>query len=137
MGAAVLTIAAILLALLRTSMSIGLPVAIGMAIAAALNFVLKHIIARSRPDILWLVTKTGYGFPSGHAMKSVVLYTMILLVVYRQVKSGRIRVTILLLLPVLPFLIGVSRVYLGVHNAGDVLAGWVLGIACAVLVDLL
>lgn len=70
-------------------------------------------------------------------MNNAALYTMIALIAFNLTKSMEIRIPILLLSMTMPFLIGVSRIYLGVHNAGDVLAGWVMGIASALLVDTL
>ena len=134
---AVVTITVILLALPFTRKKFGLPIAVNAAGSATLNFVLKNVIARPRPDKLWLITETGYGFPSGHAMNNAALYTMILLIAFRQTENIKIRISILLFALVMPFCIGISRIYLGVHNAGDVLAGWVMGVFFALLVDTL
>lgn len=131
----VAAIVAALLALPFTRISFGIPVAAGAGIAAGLNIVLKTVISRDRPDILRLVTETGYGFPSGHAMNNAALYTMIILIVFRLTKSNKIRIPVLIGGIAITFLIGVSRIYLGVHHTGDVLAGWIMGITIALFTD--
>ena len=118
-----------------TRIKFGVPVAVNAIFSSVLNNVLKVFIARDRPDILRLVAETGYGFPSGHAMNNAALYAIIILIVYRQTKSKKIRLAVLIYGVTAVFFIGVSRVYLGVHNAGDVLAGWVMGVAVALIVD--
>lgn len=130
----VIMITLLFLALPFTRKTFGIPVIINTAVAAGLNNLLKIIIARDRPDTLRLVTETSYGFPSGHAMNNAALYTMVILVVFKLTRDKKIRIPVLICGTAMPLLIGVSRIYLGVHNAGDVLAGWIMGIAVALLV---
>lgn len=132
---AIVVVCALLLALPVTRMRFGFPVAACASATAVLNAALKKIIARPRPDILQLVAETGYGFPSGHSMNNAALYVMLALITGRLVKSDKTRLPILLLSLVIPFFIGISRIYLGVHNAADVLAGWMMGAVCALLTD--
>jgi len=91
-------------------------------------------MGKSHKD-LPMVTETGYGFPSGHAMNNAALYTMIILIVFRLTKSNKIRIPVLIGGIAITFLIGVSRIYLGVHHTGDVLAGWIMGITIALFTD--
>jgi undecaprenyl-diphosphatase len=99
-----------------------------------LSFALKQFFGRERPErMLHVVTVHSPSFPSGHAMLSAVVYltlgALLAQVVPRRVdKIYFIAVAILLTL-----LIGVSRVYLGVHYPTDVLAGWSVGLAWALL----
>lgn len=131
----ILAITALLLALPKTRLEFGLPVAINTIITAGLNIALKSIIARPRPDILSLVVETGYGFPSGHAMNSSALYAIITLIVFRQTKNKKIRLSVLMFASVVTISIGISRIYLGVHNSADVLGGWIMGVTVAFLID--
>jgi len=94
--------------------------------AYALMLALKGLFGRPRPSGETLTAAYGYSFPSGHAMMSVALYGfLILLLCAKRHKHRKLWVTALLLLI---FLIGISRVYLNVHYATDVLGGWFFGL---------
>lgn len=101
---------------------------------ALLSFMLKSFFGRERPDaILHLVTVHSASFPSGHAMLSAVVY-LTLGALLAQVVPGRAdKMYFLIVALVLTLLIGLSRVYLGVHYPTDVLAGWSVGLAWALL----
>jgi undecaprenyl-diphosphatase len=71
----------------KTRKEMALPVSMAAISSAVLNIILKHIFARSRPDILQLISETGYSFPSGHAMNSAALYTVLILLIWRHVKN--------------------------------------------------
>lgn len=92
--------------------------------------VLKLIFGRERPPRPWLGTADGYSFPSGHSLMTALFYGFILYMLIRTGKicPGRKRLTAVFLV-CLPVLVGLSRVYLGVHYASDVLAGWAVGVA--------
>ena len=94
--------------------------------SGVLNIVAKNHFARMRPD-LWLsiTPETTYSFPSGHAMGSATLGVAVILLCWPT--RWRWPVTIVSLIFVV--LVGVSRVYLGVHYPSDVLAGWTAAIA--------
>jgi undecaprenyl-diphosphatase len=72
-------------------------------------------------------------FPSGHAMLSAIVYLTIGALVARDQPSVRLKTSIIGVAIFLSLLVGVSRVYLGVHYPTDVLAGWTLGCAWACL----
>lgn len=131
----IIAVAATLLMAPSTRKTFGVPVALNAILCAVLTDLLKTIIARGRPDILRLVAETGYSFPSGHASNSTALYVIISLIIFRKAQSNKVRIPALIVAAVLPVFIGISRIYLGVHAAGDVLAGWVLGATVALFVD--
>lgn len=136
-GTVVIVITSLILLILPvTRMTFGIPVAVNMIISCGLNTALKLLISRDRPDIFRLITETGYGFPSGHAMNNAALYTIVILLTFRLTKSKKIRLPVLICGTVITFLIGVSRIYLGVHSACDVLAGWILGVTVALAADM-
>lgn len=94
-----------------------------------LNHVLKELFRRSRPDWEHLADTTGFSFPSGHAMVSLVFYGML---AYGLERSGPNRSrpviwTVRIGIGGLVLAIGLSRVYLGVHYASDVTAGFAAG----------
>lgn len=91
-----------------------------------LNYVLKILFSRTRPVDINLIVETGFSFPSGHAMMSLGIYGFLiyLLLLSDKNKISKIIGTCFLIL--LIFLIGISRIYLGVHYATDVIAGFVI-----------
>ena len=91
--------------------------------------VLKMIFGRERPPRPWLGTADGFSFPSGHSLMTTLFYGFILVMVVRRGKVWPWRKRLIAVLVCLPVLVGLSRVYLGVHYASDVLAGWVAGVA--------
>lgn len=100
----------------------------GSAIAA----LLKYLIARDRPAIVpHLREVTTPSFPSGHAMVSAIVF-LTLGTLLMQVVAGRTaKLYCLMGAMLLTFLVGISRIYLGVHYPTDVLAGWMAGLAWA------
>ncbi len=93
-----------------------------------LNEGLKYIFKRTRPTIEHLVDVTGYSFPSGHAMVSITFYGMISYIIYVYLKEqGKPFWYVPVISIPLILLIGISRIYLGVHFPSDVLAGFLFG----------
>ena len=98
--------------------------------AQLLNDVLKDWFHRTRPapvDVV-LIPSQAFSFPSGHAMVSAAFYLFVGYLAWR-ILAGRWRFVSAALLVLLAFLIGLSRLYLGVHYLTDVIAGYVAGIA--------
>ena len=94
--------------------------------------ILKIGVQRTRPDLVpALVHETSPSFPSGHAMLSTVTYLTIGVILARVQPSRRMKIYILTVAAVVALIVGVSRVYLGVHWPTDVLAGWCAGTAWA------
>lgn len=96
-----------------------------MAGAAVLNFVLKWSFHRTRPTAFFNTPlPSSYSFPSGHAMLSFCFYGVFAALLTARISSRPARFVIWLVATFLVVLIGISRVYLGVHYSSDVLAGY-------------
>lgn len=93
-----------------------------------LMFLLKLIFQRDRPLTPLLQAAQGYSFPSGHATMSITFYGLIIFLVWRNKISLWVKWTLTIILAALINFIGVSRVYLRVHYASDVLAGFCVGL---------
>jgi undecaprenyl-diphosphatase len=88
----------------------------------------KAVMARARPDLLDpIVVERGFSFPSGHSTLSMAAYGILAVLVTRTRLPRGLRATVVVVLAVLVALIGLSRVWLGVHFPTDVLAGWTTG----------
>jgi undecaprenyl-diphosphatase len=92
-----------------------------------LMFLLKDLFDRERPSVPLLFHAKGLSFPSGHALMSVTFYGLLIYMIFKGVKNGPLRWTLISLLIILILIIGMSRVYLRVHYATDVIAGYCIG----------
>jgi undecaprenyl-diphosphatase len=93
---------------------------------------LKVLVDRQRPPG-GLIQVSGNSFPSGHSMLSAIIYLTLALIVSTVILRWRVRLYVIGSALVLVGLIGISRLYLGVHYLTDVAAGWLLGLAWAIL----
>ncbi len=93
---------------------------------------LKHLFLRERPDLVYrAVEAANPSFPSGHAMLSAVVFLTLGTLAARFAPRRRVKALALASAVFFSVLVGLSRVYLGVHWASDVLAGWCVGAAWA------
>lgn len=121
-------ISSILLFLLIKDKLIGFFIFLNLAISGALNQTLKHIIQRPRPVGYRLIEESGYSFPSGHSMISAAFYGFLIYLIYKNVKNKYLKASLITFLTLLILSIGISRIYLGVHYASDVLAGFLFSV---------
>ncbi len=98
-------------------------------LSVASNTLIKYIVSRERPLVLKLIKQGGYSFPSGHTMISVTIYGFLIYLIYTNIKNKYLKIILIFLLSCLIFLVSISRIYVGVHFASDVLAGAILGLA--------
>ncbi len=101
--------------------------ALATGFGVLLNIILKDTIQRPRPEVSQLVTAAMSSFPSGHAMNAFIFYSLIAYYSLHFFKSKKITAILTVLASCIILLIGVSRVYLGVHFTTDVLAGYIAG----------
>ena len=132
-GAIFLSIATVMLFLFIKNKKIGLSIISNIVIIAVLNQLLKRILQRPRPTEFRIVEETGYSFPSGHSMVSMAFYGYLIYLIYRYIKNKYIKWSLIVLLSILICLIGISRIYLGVHYTSDVLGGFLLSISYLVV----
>ncbi|MDQ4501264.1 LssY C-terminal domain-containing protein [Sinomonas sp. ASV322] len=91
---------------------------------------IKPIVGRARPDAsLALLVNTGPSFPSGHVMRATVAYGIIAYVLFKTFRSRAARAATVAVYLLIALLVGLSRVYLGVHYATDVWGSMLLGAA--------
>lgn len=115
-----------------TRAKIGIPALSATIVSTILMVIIKNIVARQRPNILPLIIEKSYSFPSGHAMVNTALYFTIAFFVIRTIKNKKVAIPLSIFLYILPIIIGLTRVYLGVHYISDVFAGIFIG--CAVYI---
>jgi len=95
---------------------------------------LKWSFSRPRPDLVPHGTEVyTQSFPSGHAMLSAIVYLTLGALLARTQADPRVKVYLLCSAGMLAFIVGISRIYLGVHWPTDVLAGWAVGAGWALL----
>jgi undecaprenyl-diphosphatase len=96
-------------------------------------FGLKHLFDRNRPLIPLLEEARGLSFPSGHALMSVTFYGLLIYIVFKGFKNKPLKWTLISMLLALILIIGFSRIYLRVHYASDVIAGFCVGLLWLVI----
>ena len=99
-----------------------------------LSVALKQLFGRGRPDVVpHLITVQSLSFPSGHSMATAVIYLTLGALLARFAIRRRSRIYVVGLALTVTFLVGITRIYLGVHFPSDVLAGWAAGLAWALV----
>lgn len=132
-GAIFLVIATITLFIVIKNKKIGISILSNLAIVTVLNQLIKRILQRPRPTEYRIIEETGYSFPSGHSMVSMAFYGYFIYLIYKYVKNKYVKWISISLLSLLICLIGISRIYLGVHYTSDVLGGFLISISYLII----
>ncbi|WP_298670691.1 phosphatase PAP2 family protein [uncultured Sphingomonas sp.] len=109
--------------------------AVMIALGTSLSFIIKPLFGRTRPDVVahWAPFSDA-SFPSGHAANSAIVYLSLAAFAAAHVSRAGSRFYLMALAFMIAVLIGLSRLYLGVHWPTDVFAGWLIGAAWALVV---
>lgn len=127
-----LTLAVLAFLILRGQRASALFLAIAIVGGQVLSHLMKFSFARPRPELVpHIVEVSSASFPSGHSMMAAVTYLTLAVMLSRNEDQLRLKVFHFAIAVLMTFLVGASRVYLGVHWPSDVLAGWALGAAWA------
>ena len=134
LGGAIFIIAlAIVLFIVIKNKKVGISIFTNLAIITILNQLLKRILQRPRPTEYRIIEETGYSFPSGHSMISMAFYGYLIYLIYKYIENKYVKWILISLLSILICMIGVSRIYLGVHYTSDVLGGFLISISYLVI----
>lgn len=123
----------IFIILLFKKKKIGFILTLNVLLCSGLNTIIKHIFLRPRPVGLKLIKQGGYSFPSGHSMMAVAFFGILIYLVCKSKWNKTIKIILSSLLTILILLIGISRIYLGVHFASDVLAGFAIALSYLII----
>ena len=102
---------------------------VNLVLVVILNTLLKELIQRPRPESINLITETGFSFPSGHSMVAMAFFGLLVWLVWHYEKNRTLRLVCCAGFSLMILLIGLSRIYLGVHYASDVLGGFCISLA--------
>lgn len=112
---------------------IGGLVGANLVIVTILSQALKIIIQRPRPTEYHIINETGYSFPSGHSMVSMAFYGFLIYLIYKNIKNKYLKISLIVILSLLIVMIGISRIYLGVHYTSDVCAGFLVSLSYLII----
>ncbi len=104
--------------------------AISLILGFALEQAIKFFVQKERP-LVQLISETGYSFPSGHAIFSIILFTLLIYFYKDKIENSFFKNVFIFINIFLIIFVGFSRIYLNLHWFGDVIAGYSLGLFIA------
>lgn len=127
-GVAIISVIAIIILFITRHrlMCLFLALTIGLG-AGVFNKILKLYFKRERPDIQPIIQEHGYSFPSGHSMGSMILYGCLAFVLFKVYKHKWAKLCGAIIGIIMILIVGISRIYLGVHYPSDVVGGYIAG----------
>ena len=109
-------------------------IVINTGLGVLINQIAKRIFRRARPIGIALIKQGGFSFPSGHSMVALAFYGYIIYLIRKSKLSNMQKNISTVILSAIIILVGISRIYLGVHFASDVLAAYCLSTAFLVII---
>lgn len=103
--------------------------AVNLILVFILNQLIKEIVQRPRPVGFRLISETGYSFPSGHSMVAMAFYGLLVWMIWHYEEDKFVKYLCSIGFCLCIAAVGLSRVYLGVHYASDVIAGFCVSLA--------
>ncbi len=123
----ILIIGSIILAFAVRQRKFWVPIFLNLTFSVILNLGLKEIYARPRPAVIsQLVTERGFSFPSGHSMGAAAFYGFVIYIIFESKLSAVVKRLLTSVTLMVIALIGLSRIYLGVHYLSDIIAGYLI-----------
>ena len=132
-SASVVIIITILVLIIFKNKKYGIYMSVNLILITIIQLILKNLFTRNRPIDINLIDETGYSFPSGHSLTSMAFYGFIIYLIFISNINKKIKIILITFLSILIFMIGISRIYLGVHYATDVLGGFSLSLAYLII----
>ena len=111
----------------------GLYMSINLLTITIFQLILKNIFSRGRPVGINLIEESGYSFPSGHSLTSMAFYGFIIYLIYNSNLTKRSKSIFIILLSLIIIVVGLSRIYLGVHYFTDVLGGFTFSLSYLII----
>ncbi len=111
----------------------GLFLSIDLALITIIQIILKNIFTRSRPLDIVLIKEKGYSFPSGHSLTSMAFYGLIIYLIYNSKLKRQEKIIYITLFSIFILIVGLSRIYLGVHFFTDVVGGFTFSICFLII----
>lgn len=130
----VLIVFSVFLFFLFRNKKFGIISLINLIFIVILNNVLKLFFSRPRPIEWMLIEENGYSFPSGHAMVSMAFYGMLIYLIWQTTIKLKYKKIFTIMFGLLIILVGLSRIYLGVHYPSDILAGFSLSLSYLIII---
>ena len=111
----------------------GIFMSIDLILITILQYALKFTFTRNRPLDINLIEETGYSFPSGHSLTAMAFYGFIIYLIYTSKLHKRSKYIYITLFSILILIMGLSRIYLGVHFFTDVLGAFSLSLSFLII----
>lgn len=111
----------------------GFYMSLNLIIITIFQYILKLTITRARPVDINLIEETGYSFPSGHSLTALAFYGFIIYLIYKSNIDKRNKAIFITLLSIIILIVGLSRVYLGVHFFTDVLGAFTFSLSYLII----
>lgn len=111
----------------------GILLTLNLIIITIFQYVLKAIFARSRPIDINIIEQSGYSFPSGHSLTAMAFYGFIIYLIFISKMSKKNKIIFITLFSIIILVVGLSRIYLGVHFFTDVLGAFCFSLAFLII----